>query len=477
MVSKKRHVLLVFSNNPKKSFGVLFPLGLAYIGTALENKGHSVEIFDMNLYEDQYKALTKRLEKKDYDCIGISVRDIDFNPRHILPYIPIKLTWKNTPLLAFMKTAELIKNIAPEKLLIGGGAGFSIFADKATKASAVDVGIAGEGEELMVELMEHLDEPNGYKGVKGLYYKENGKLMFSGHRAQITEKTLNTVPKREFEGLPKNLNVYGSGIQTMRGCPFKCTYCTYSLIQGAKIRLKKLDVVIKDIENLRYNYGVKDFTFVDCIFAYPRAHAEGLIDEMIRKKIDVKWKAEVRVDAFDEKFLGKMIKSGCYRLDFSPESGSSKILNNLNKEVTPQQIVNSFRMLKKHPSIQTWYYMMFNTPGETWGTALETIKLVYKLYKMGLTKQHGRVLFSIARIYPHTLLEKIALKEGEITPQTDLMKPVFYNSFPLSMLNFLAIFAYNPLAFPEFASFYLKKQKFKLTYYGSDELSHSYSKK
>ena len=473
MVSKKKHVLLVFSNNPKKSFGVLFPLGLAYIGTALENKGHSVEIFDMNLYENPYKALTKRLEKKDYDCVGISVRDIDFNPRHILPYIPVKLTWKNTPLLAFMKTAELIKNIAPEKLLIAGGAGFTVVADRATEAGVVDVGIAGEGEELMVELMDYLDEPNGYKKVKGLYYKEKGKLRFSGHRPQITEKTLNTIPNREFEGLPKNLNVYGNGIQTMRGCPFKCTYCTYSLTQGSQIRLKKLGVIIKDIENLRYNHGVKEFTFVDCIFAHPRRHAEKVIDEMIRKKIDVKWKAEVRVDAFDEKFLGKMAKSGCYRLDFSPESGSGKILNNLNKEVTPKQIIDSFKILKKYPSIQSWYYMMFNTPGETAATAWETIKLVYRLYKMGLVKQHGRVLFSIVRIYPNTLLEKIALKEGKITPQTDLMKPVFYNSFPLSMLNFLAIFVYNPIAFPEFAAFYLKKQKFRLAYHGSDELSHS----
>ncbi len=474
---KKRNVLLVFSHNPKKSFGVLFPLGLAYIGTALEKNGHSVEILDMNLYEKPYKVLRKRLENKDYDCVGISVRDIDFNPRHILPYIPIKLTWKNTPLFAFMKAAKLIKTVASDKLLIAGGAGFSAFADRATKASAVDAGIAGEGEELMVELMEHLDEPDAYKKIKGLYYKEGGKLIFSGVRKPVSEETLNTVPKRAFKGLPKDLKVYGSGIQTMRGCPFKCTYCTYSLTQGSQIRLKKIETVIKDIENLRYNHGVKDFTFVDCIFAHPRKHAEAIIDEMIKRKIDVKWKAEVRVDAFDEKFLDKMAKSGCYRLDFSPESGSGKILDRLNKEVTPEQIINSFRLLRKHPEIQTWYYMMFNSPGENFKTVWETIKVVYRLYRMGLVKQKGRVLFSIIRIYPHTLLEKIALKEGKITRKTDLLNPVFYNPFPMRILNFLTMFIYNPIAFPEFALFYFKKQKFKLTTHGSNELSHSYRRK
>jgi len=104
---------------------------------------------------------------------------------------------------------------------------------------------------------------------------------------------------------------------------------------------------------------------------------------------------------------------------------------------------------------------MLNSPGETWKTAGESIKLVSKLYKMGLAKQ-GRALFSVMRIYPNTMLEQIALKKGMITPKTDLLMPVFYNPYPINILNFLSIFVYNPIAFPDFAKFYFTKQKFRL---------------
>jgi len=470
---KKKHVLLIFALNPKKSFGTLFPLGLCYLGTALEKAGHSVEILDMNIYENPYKVLMKRLQKQDYDCIGISMRDFDFNPRHLIAYIPIRLNHKNSPIHAFIKTTKIISRYKEDKLLIAGGAGFSIMPKRIMEVSDVDVGVQGEGEEVIVELMQNLKRP---ENVKGIYVKKDGKILYTGVRPLIKPEKLNVIPKRDLPGIPKNLRIYGVGVQTMRGCPFKCLYCTYSLTQGRNIRLKKTETVLKELELLRYSYDVRDITFVDCIFAHPRKHAEAIINGMIKKKIDIKWKAEVRVDAFNEDFLARMVKSGCYRLDFSPESGSNKILKILQKEVTAKQIVNSFRMVKRHKELKTWYYMMLNAPGETFSTAWESIKLVSKLYSMGLAKK-GRALFSVMRIYPNTMLERIALKKGIITPKTDLLLPVFYNPYPISILNFLAIFVYNPIAFPDFAKFYFTKQKFKLTCHGSNELSHSYNGK
>jgi radical SAM superfamily enzyme YgiQ (UPF0313 family) len=472
-MQKKKYVLLIFALNPKKSFGTLFPLGLSYIGTVLEKAGHSVEILDMNVYRNPYKVLEKRLQKQDYDCVGISMRDFDFNPRHLIAYIPIKLDYRNSPIHSFIHTTRIIRKYKGDKLLIAGGAGFSIMPKRIIEVSEVDVGVQGEGEEIFVELMQNLKTP---EKVKGIYIKKKGKIFHTGYRPLIKAEKLNVIPKRDLPGIPKDLRVYGMGVQTMRGCPFKCLYCTYSLIQGCSIRLKKTETTLKELEILRYNYNVREITFADCIFAHPRKHAEAIVNGVIKKKIDIKWKAEVRVDAFDRDFLAKMVRSGCYRLDFSPESGSDRILKILQKEVTSKQIIDSFKLLRKHEELETWYYMMFNSPGETWSTAWESIKLVSKLYRMGLAK-HGRALFSVIRIYPNTMLERIALKEGMITPKTDLLLPVFYNPYPINILNFFAIFVYNPIAFPDFARFYLTKQKFKLSRHGSSELSHSYKGK
>jgi len=449
-------VLLIFSHTPQQAFGKLYPLGLAYIATILEQNNFEVEIFDMNLYADPYPALIKRLEVDDYGCIGISLRNIDFNPRHILPYLPVKLTWKNTSVLSFQKTCKIIKSINPSSILIAGGSGFSLFPEELMESGNIDIGVSQEGEEIMLDLVRAISSNKKYDTISGIYYKKDNTVIYTGPRGALSSEYFNIVPKRDFKGLPIDLTIYNHGVQTNRGCPFKCTYCTYSLIQGLAVRRRNPSIVLEDIKNLRENYGVKNFTIADCIFAAHKGHAFDYLKLIAKENIDISWKTEIRCDTLDESLLEAMVEAGCNRMDFSPDSGSPTMLKKLGKQTSVEKIKRSLILLNKYPHIQCWYYFMMNTPGETFKTAFETIGLVIWLYFNGLFKHNGRALFSVARIYPETQLYRNSIEMGNIKSTDNLLSPVFHNPFPLNILNFFLLFIYNPIIFPDFAFFYFK---------------------
>ena len=93
-------------------------------------------------------------------------------------------------------------------------------------------------------------------------------------------------PDRSFFETHRYLEEGGMGnIQTKRGCPFSCIYCTYPLLEGKKVRLRKTEEVVEEIHHL-VEEGVDYIYFVDDIFNYPPSYAEALCREMVRRKVE-----------------------------------------------------------------------------------------------------------------------------------------------------------------------------------------------
>jgi radical SAM superfamily enzyme YgiQ (UPF0313 family) len=209
-------------------------------------------------------------------------------------------------------------------------------------------------------------------------------------------------------------------IQTKRGCPFSCIYCTYPLLEGKGIRLRRIEEVVEEIQHL-VQEGVDYVYFVDDIFNYPPSFAEDLCREMTRRKIDVKWSAFVSPGFLNEELLKWMKEAGCVGIEFGTDSGSPRILKNYRKEFTQEDIVRSSKICSKL-TINHCHYLLFGGPGEDEDTIEESFQLMDQLDSTAVIAMLG------IRIYPGTEMEQISLSQGIIPQGANLIYPHFYIS-------------------------------------------------
>ncbi|MBI4709556.1 MAG: hypothetical protein HY759_00320, partial [Nitrospirae bacterium] len=180
-----------------------------------------------------------------------------------------------------------------------------------------------------------------------------------------------------------------------------------------------------EIENLINNYGISEFTFVDHVFNIPKAHAEEICNEIIKRGLQIRWSAWFNEKFMDENFVALAIKAGCSFFEFSPDGYSNRSLKWLKKNIQTKDIINTFRLLRRKKQIKIGYNFMLGIPGQNIFSLLRQAIFFLKL-KVFLGNRLKLLTFNKLGIDPNTDLEKIALSEGVITPGTDLFKPTFY---------------------------------------------------
>jgi radical SAM superfamily enzyme YgiQ (UPF0313 family) len=229
-------------------------------------------------------------------------------------------------------------------------------------------------------------------------------------------------PDRSLFETRRYLEKGGMGnIQTKRGCPFSCIYCTYPLLEGKEVRLRKTEEVVEELRKLTQEEGVDYVYFVDDIFNYPTSNAEALCREMIRSKVDTKWSAFVNPSFLNENLSQWMKEAGCVGIEFGTDSGSTRMLKNYRKSFTVEDIVQSSQCCSKL-EINHCHYLLFGGPGEDEETIEESFQLMDRLNPTAIIAMLG------IRIYPGTEMERIALSQGVIHNDSDLIYPHFYIS-------------------------------------------------
>ena len=280
-------ILLISVNRERMPFPV-FPLGLAYIAMALRKEGHQVEVMDLCFSQEISIDLNQTLHQFQPDLIGISLRNLD------------NLTYPTS--VSYLQEVEEVVGIcrqSPSSRLVIGGSGYSLAPQELLQFLNVDFGIVGEGEEIFLQLVRSLERKDPISPSPHLLIKEKPfPHLIEGARVFPIRS-----PDRSLFETQRYFEEGGMGnIQTKRGCPFSCIYCTYPLLEGKGIRLRKIEKVVEEIHHL-VQEGVDYVYFVDDIFNYPPSFAEALCREMIRRKIDVKWSAFVNPGFLTESLL------------------------------------------------------------------------------------------------------------------------------------------------------------------------------
>ena len=398
-------ILLISVNREKMPYPV-FPLGLAYLGRVLKEEGYRIEVLDLCFSQDPSVELKETLQRFQPDLIGLSLRNLD------------NLTYP-TPVSYLKEVEEVIQvcHQASSAKLILGGSGYSLAPQELMNYLDIDFGIIGEGEEVLLNLINSFEKGFSISPPPHLLVKEKPFPFPSGGARVLPIKT----PDRSLFETRRYLEKGGMGnIQTKRGCPFSCIYCTYPLLEGKEVRLRKTEEVIDELQKLTEE-GVDYVYFVDDIFNYPPPYAEDLCREMIRSKIRIKWSAFVNPGFLTKDLLKRMGEAGCVGIEFGTDSGSPRMLKNYKKSFNLEHIIQSSQSCSEL-GMNHCHYILLGGPGEDDETVEESFRLMDRLDPTAVIAMLG------IRIYPGTEMERVALSQGVIRQDSDLIFPHFYVS-------------------------------------------------
>jgi radical SAM superfamily enzyme YgiQ (UPF0313 family) len=380
------------------------PLGLACVAAATQKAGHDVAMADLMIEKDTRSVLKEAIEGFRPDMIGISVRNIDDqnmeNPRFLLD--PVK------------EVVAVCRSLSKATIVLGG-AGYSIFPESALSFLGADMGIQGEGEVIFPDLIERMERGADLSGLSGLYLPGQGlecKRLFA--------KNLDTLPLPDTDlwSFPSLRERLWMPVQTRRGCPLSCSYCSTGMIEGQILRRHSPEAIVQWIACWR-KAGVHQFYFVDNTFNLPPAYARGICRKLIDHGLKIRWVCIPYPKHMDKELLGLMAKAGCEGVSLGFESGSERILKNMNKRFAPEEVRQISEMFSDQ-GIRQMGFLLLGSPGETRESVEESL-----IFADSLKLDTLKITVGV-RIYPHTSLAKMAIEEGVISSHDDLLLPRFY---------------------------------------------------
>ncbi len=381
------------------------PVGLNCVYAAIRQSGHEVKLIDLMTEKDYRSAVSEAINAFDPEIIGISVRNIDDqnmeNQRFLLDQVK--------------KVIACCRDLSRVPIVLGG-AGYSIFPEEVLIYLEADMGIQGEGELSFPILLDHLARGETLSGVPGLYLRGEG---LQGKR--IFEKNLDRflLPDAEIlsPSIPERKEAWVP-VQTRRGCPMACNYCSTAIIEGSSIRKRRPDLIIKEIAGY-FKAGFERFFFVDNTFNIPENYAKEICRKIIESGLAITWRCIIYPCKIDEELAQLMAKAGCMEVSLGFESGCERILRKLNKKYSPDDVRRTSEMLKKAGTRQMGF-LLLGGPGETKESVQESLE-----FADSLDLDAMKITIGI-RIYPNTALAREAVEEGLILPHNNLLFPRFY---------------------------------------------------
>lgn len=334
------------------------PLGIGYLSAYLKSKKFACEIVDgLNLDLTNEEIVSR---SKDADIVGISV----------LSYY-------------FLEAIDLAKKLKKAgKIVIIGGPHATTLPLLTLNKSSADYVVMGEGEETLYKLVS-LIKKGKRKGdirLKGVISAGNREITFAPFISDLSELPMpdwDQIDPRKYKKAPHGAiasNFPTAPILTTRGCPYECKFCASPALWQRKIRFRKPEEVIKEINYLVKEKGVKEIHIEDDNFTLMRLHAEAICKSIIKQKIKVAWSTPngIRADRVDSQLLNLMKKAGCYSVAFGIESGNPGILKNILKHENLDTIKKAV-VLAHDSGLLTQGFFIFGLPGETKETVQETI--------------------------------------------------------------------------------------------------------
>jgi magnesium-protoporphyrin IX monomethyl ester (oxidative) cyclase len=371
------------------------PLGLAWIASVLERRGHEVKIVDSPTLGLSIGDFVKIVESWSPDVVGLS----SLTPTIRLAY----------------KAAKAVKAVDEDiKVVVGGVHATFMWREVLEECPYVDYVVLGEGEETMSQLIEALEKEARPRGISGIALRnESGEAVMTGPWRPVDLERLppparHLLPMDRYTVFDKPVRVVH--IMASRGCPYGCIFCATSYYFGRRVRFRRVEQVLDEMAECIDKYKTKTFAFTDDELTINRRWFDSFLKGLRERGLDIRWTCGSRVDSVDERLLARMFSSGCTTIYFGVESGSQETIDKIGKRIDLRQAEKVFEAIRKVGGSAVATFIL----GFPW----ETVDDMKKTIKFALKLDPDYAQFTYATPYPGTPLYEMA-KEHDLIVDHD----------------------------------------------------------
>jgi radical SAM superfamily enzyme YgiQ (UPF0313 family) len=360
--------VVFISGNREKLPDAVIPLGILYVMASTPDR-HAKSLVDLCFERRPVDALRARIRELRPDVVALGIRNIQDND---YSGIGDSLAYHADLIAALRETTS-----AP---IVIGGSGFSVMPEKLMAHLRPDFGISGEGERAFPELLDAIEgRPERLPEIENLHRFENGELVSNPPSGRFLEMDDLAEPDRSLVD-SLYFERYGiDSIQTKRGCPLLCEYCTYPRIEGRVGRVRDPAAVVDEMARAQdARPDTRHFFIVDSVFNLPKAHAKQVCRELIRRGWTLPWTCYANPLGFDRELADLAKAAGCAGMEIGSDSGCDEILASLRKGFGVDQI-RALHDLCKTAGIPDCHTFILGTRGETLDHVQRTLDFIVDL--------------------------------------------------------------------------------------------------
>lgn len=399
-----------------------YPLSLGYLaGTIRKHTDWDVMVYNADFMPKSLSMRISHLSGAGFINYRNTLKNLsagiwDEVKTTILNYKPtvVGITSKTPNFESASIVARIAKEIGDKIIVITGGPHPSIMSSDVMNRKEFDIGISGEGEETIVELLNTIHDKAGWKGVAGIYYRNNGEVVTTAQRQYINDMDSLCFPSESAEYALKDYHKYPNSafryIFAIRGCPYNCWFCGSRYVWSRKARFRSPQNVVEEITLLNKK-GIYYIEFDDDTFGINKKYIIDLCNHISKYTPKTTWRCEINIKSVEDDIIKCMKESGCEFITLGIESGNNEILEKIRKGITIEEVLKACAIIKKH-NIGLGAFFMVGFPWETEETLKDTLEAIRKV-------NADQTIYSIFMPYPGTEAFEYCKEKGLIPEHFD----------------------------------------------------------
>lgn len=407
-----------------------------------------------------YLAEALRRHGRQNGCAGIDVRIIDAVAEKLsrddvvqraCGYEPnvIGLTAFTYTFYDVVDTARGLKAARPDVPIMVGGPHMHLFAGETLEHDCFDVGVIGDGEEVIGPVCDALVAHQTLPALTGVIYRNKGVVQGTWGQAAVSDPDAISVPGIDLLDASRYYSSIGKKgavgtICTSRGCPFRCTFCQ---VPHRTYKMRSAASVVEEMQAY-VDRGVTDFFFFDDLFNVSTKRVIAICDEIERRDLKVTWMFRGRADKIDEEMLRRARETGCHTISIGIEAATDEGLAEIKKKLTMDQAYRAVKLIRKH-GIACSTNWIIGFPHQ------RTVADLDHLLRTAIRTGANYAQFSVLQCMPGSALYDQAVAEGGLDPnawRNYVLNPVPSFSPPIWEKHFTKsqMFAFYEQAFKRF---------------------------
>lgn len=390
----------------------VMPLGILYVSAAARAAGAEVDCINLNHETgDALSALSERIRLSGCTMVAVGGLSGEFQDLY--------------------DVLHHVKQNHPHITTIVGGGIITATPKVAMQAlEYADIGIIGEGDETIVDLLQTVSRGDCISSVAGIIYKLNGEWMLSKPRRDVQNPDTLPLPDYESFGfshyLATNNMGYGNrgeplspvNIVGSRSCPYQCTFCFHP--SGRTYRERSLDSVFAEIDYLLATYpGINHIAMREELFASRPER----IREFCRRisAYNLYWSIQLRVDSVSAPVLEELNQAGCFAVFLGTESMDNTVLRSMNKRITAEQACKALEMAAQ-AGVPIRTGLIFGDKAETRESYRRTLDWYHRQDVYNAVQRRPLITVDMLVPFPGSAIYKYACRRGIIRDEAEYLR-------------------------------------------------------